>query len=75
MSEFGDIDPEDVYAADGEPDPLQLAIRLHNIRKYLADVNGQPFPAWDDLTPDEQHLAVAIFVDIVAWLRRQGTIR
>ena len=75
MSDFGDYEPEDAYSAEGEPDPLQMAIRYHRIREYLADVSGQPFPRWEDLPDGERILAVSIFIDIVRWLQRQGTMR
>lgn len=74
MTDFGDHDPDDSYNADGEPDPLQLAIQYHRIRKYLADSAGEPFPDWTDIADGERRLAVAIFASMVAWLKRQGAI-
>lgn len=70
MSDFGDFDDDD--ALDTEPpDPEQVAIRFH---KYWNDADSS-HPMWDSLTPAERAIAVAIFIRLIAWLRRQGAIR
>lgn len=66
--EFGDIEPDDVWCADGDPDPEQVAYRLHELRRYIDQLACQDPGAFDDLDPDEQTLAVAIGVVIVDWL-------
>jgi hypothetical protein len=67
--EFGDIEPDDVYAADSEPDPEQVARRLHELRAYLDDLTGgDRLARFEELTPDERTLADAVGAVIVSWL-------
>jgi hypothetical protein len=37
---FGDFDPDDGFASDGEPDVEQLAARLHEIRSAILVLAG-----------------------------------
>jgi hypothetical protein len=70
VSDFGDFDNDD--ALDTEPaDPEQVAIRFH---KYWNDEDSS-HPRWDELSPVEKAIAIAIFVRLFAWLRRQGAFR
>jgi hypothetical protein len=58
---FGDFDSDD--ALDHEPaDPEQTARKLHEIE------GGR----WDDLTDEQKAGRIALFVVLLAWLRRQG---
>ena len=66
---FGDIEPDDVFAADSVPDPEQVARRLHELRAYLDDLTGgDRLARFDDLTPDERSLADAVGGVIVSWI-------
>lgn len=67
MTGFGDFDPDD--AVDTEPaDPEQVAIRLHAIRR------AQSFESqtWDQLSPAQRAVRIAIVAELLDWLRRQG---
>lgn len=45
--EFGDLVPEDVFAAEGDPDPEQVARRLHEMRSAMRVLaGGLPLPPW-----------------------------
>ena len=58
--EFGDFEPEDAYAHDGEPEPLQLAIRLHELRSALVELAGHDkLPAWSDYDRREHEVDAA----------------
>ena len=47
MTDFGDIELDDIYADEGEPDPLQVAIRLHELRSAMLVLAGyEPLPPW-----------------------------
>lgn len=62
MSDFGDFDLLD--ALDREPaDPEQVARKLHELE------GGH----WDDLTADQRAARIALFVLLLAWMRRQGS--
>lgn len=67
---FGDIDPsgDDAYA-DARADPLQVAIRLHESRRWV----GSREAPWEELPEDARELAVALIVAILEWLRREGS--
>lgn len=69
--EIGRNDDYEDFAADGAPDPLQVAIRLHESRRWLG--SGQP--PWDELPADVKAVAVALMVALISWLVREGTIR
>lgn len=68
MSTFGDWDVED--ALDREPaDVEQVSFRLHRLRvevDLLAGAND--LPAWDDLAPEAQEMALGIGDVIVRYL-------
>lgn len=66
---FGDIEPDDVVTAGGEPAPEQVAYRLHELRRCVDQLAGQDPGAFDVLEPEEQTLALAIGGVIVDWLR------
>jgi hypothetical protein len=52
-----------------EPAPEQVAYRLHELREYLDSVAGShDLLRWDELTPTEQSLGIAIGEAIVAHL-------
>lgn len=68
---IGDTEPADQFAADGIPDPLQVAIRLHESRRFL----GSGEPPWDRLPEDVRKVAVALMVAIISWLISEGTLR
>jgi hypothetical protein len=64
MSEFGDWEAED--SLDTEPaDPEQVAI-------LYAELEGG---RWEDFTPEQRAARVAIFVTLLARLRREGSLR
>ena len=68
MSDFGDFDPDD--ALDVEPaDPEQVARRIHRLRLE----RGFETVQWDGLSPAVRERLVGIVVDVLAWLRRQGS--
>ena len=67
MSDFGDFDPDD--AIDTEPaDPEQVAIKFH---RYWREEFPES-PDWESLQPQERIMRIAIFVRLLAWMRRQG---
>jgi len=67
---FGDHDPADTFDPTARPDPEQVARRLHDLNR--ARSSG---PRWDEMTPAARLLAVAVVVDLLAWLRRSGHLR
>jgi hypothetical protein len=76
VSNFGDFDPADAF--DTEPaDPEQVAIKLQKLRVQL-DSNHprwrRPKP-WDELDEDERAIAIGIVVELITWMRRQGSMR
>jgi hypothetical protein len=70
VSSFGDFEEDDAY--DPSPaDPEQVARRLHALR-YREDLEAR---GWDELTPAERVLLVAIVAKLLGWLRRSGAMR
>lgn len=70
MSDFGDFDNDDAF--DTEPaDPLQVAIKLHRLRKRL----GWESDEWETFNDNERDELVGIARGLLDWLRRQGGIR
>jgi hypothetical protein len=65
---FGDVDADDVFAAEAPPAPEQVAYRLHALRRELDVLTGRDPGRWEDLTAAEQSLALSIGVVIVEWL-------
>ena len=60
------------YILDREPETAEeLARTLHNARRFVATT---PLPEWDDLSPDERAVGVALMGAILDWLRRQGAL-
>jgi len=70
VSDFGDFDNDDAFDTE-PPDAEQVAIRFHKYRFELDNSH----PTWDEMTPPQKALAIAIFVRLIDWLRRQGAIR
>lgn len=64
MSDFGDWDDDDAWANE-PPDPEQVARKLHRLE------GGR----WEDLTDEQRAARIALFVLLLAWLRRQGALR
>ena len=70
---FGDDGgADDSYAADGAPDPEQVARRLHEHRRWLS---ANALPIWEDMDTEEREVAVLLMGLIIDWLRREGTVR
>ena len=60
------------YILDHEPeDAAQLARTLHEARRYVATT---PLPPWEDVSPDDQAVGIALMDVILGWLRRQGAL-
>jgi hypothetical protein len=70
--EFGDIEPDDVYSAEGELDPVQVARRLHEIREFIG---GGTLPRWRDLPDEDRLFAIVLMVELIRWLRAEGAVR
>jgi hypothetical protein len=75
LSNFGDIEEADVYSAEGQADPASIARRLHETRQELEALRGRSLPDFDILSEEEREVAIKIMIIIVAWLRREGTLR
>jgi len=47
MTDFGDATLEDQFCSEGDPDPLPIAERLHELRSALRVLAGlSPLPLW-----------------------------
>jgi hypothetical protein len=57
--EFGDFEEADAYA-DEPADPEQVAIRMNELRAYLAEMAGEDLAAWDALTDEEKAIGIAL---------------
>jgi hypothetical protein len=69
MSMFGDIEEPDVWADDPTIDPLQVAMRLHRLRRELDVFGGElSRPDWADLAPEVRGHAVDAAVLTVYWI-------
>jgi hypothetical protein len=67
---FGDFTDDD--ALDTEPaDPEQVARKLHAIRLE----RGLEADEWEELVEERRALLVAVIGRLLAWLRRQGSLR
>lgn len=67
MSDFGDWDDDD--ALDHEPpDHEQVTYKLHDLRVALDEFAGANGVKWDDLTPGEQSLALALGQAVVDYV-------
>ncbi len=67
---WGDIEPDDVYSSGALADPDQVAYRMHELVAYLNAAAGSASAliSWDELTPSEQQLGLAIGAVIVQWM-------
>lgn len=72
--EFGDVDPDDAYTDGADPDPEQVAHRLHELRSWLAERGGDELPGWDELAADEQDVAVALGAHLIAAIAADSSI-
>jgi hypothetical protein len=72
MTRFGDIEPADMITADRTVDPLQVAVRLHEIRQDRERTRGVEVPDWDDLIDRDDR--VADVTAVLAWLTRSGAL-
>ena len=67
---FGDIEPDDLWDADPTVDPLQVAIRLHELRVMVDILAGHDDLArWHDLSEplqDRLEVSAVIIVDLIA---------
>lgn len=66
---IGDTEPDDDFVAGNVPDPVQVARRLHESRRWLGSLE----PEWDDLRPEERNIGVALMTAVLAWLIREGS--
>ena len=64
---FGDYEVDDAWDT-APPDPLQVAIRIHRIRRYLGRLGGIDPGDFFDLSAAEQADAVDAADRIVAWM-------
>lgn len=69
---FGDDDPADAYDVSSLPDPVQVARRLHEVRRFLDQLAGRDPGAWHHQPADHRDVAVAIVVAILDWLADEG---
>lgn len=65
--DFGDFDVEDAFDNAG-PDPLQVAMRLHRYRRYLAQLSGDDLGDYFDLSEFEQDRSLDLANFIVEWV-------
>lgn len=68
---FGDVEPDDLFD-DAPPDPEAVARIYAALRHRFAP--DQP-RRWEDLHPWERALLLYVFVELVARLRREGTLQ
>jgi len=68
VSDFGDFDDDDAFDRE-PPDPEQVAIKLHKLRRQHENL-----PTWELLSDDERQNAIAVIVLLLAWLKRQGAL-
>jgi len=64
---FGDFDVDDAMDT-APPDPFQVAMRIHRIRRYLSQLAGDDIGDFFDMTEAEQASAIHVGEDIVAWV-------
>lgn len=60
-------DDGEAYDPTADPDPVQVARRLH---EYGQAIDGRP--SWDELTDDQRAAAVEAIRRLLAWLVRSG---
>ena len=57
---FADIEPDDVWDADPFIDPLQVAIRLHELRDELDELVGRAGRRWSELVRRDQDYLLTV---------------
>jgi hypothetical protein len=57
---FGDDDPLDQYADEGEPDPQAVTMRIYEVAAFLDAAAEREIPGWDTLEGDEQAFLIAL---------------
>lgn len=62
----------DWFVAHPADSAEQMAIELHNVRRYFASLVGQRLEPWDDLDADHRDVAVAVAQAVVDWLHAEG---
>jgi len=81
---FGDWDPDDSFDPSEGPDALQVAIKLHKLRKAALDdlsqrerrrLRRREDDDWRDLDDADRDFEVEIIRRLIEWGRRQGTWR
>lgn len=70
MSDFGDYTPADAFCADGDPDPLQVGRRIHELRQELAELAGQRIA---DMNDAEEELASRFAAHVIDQLTGPAT--
>jgi hypothetical protein len=74
MSNFGDFDDDD--ALDTEPaDPVQVAIKLQDLRRRANLSRRVDRHDWDDLDDEDKAQLISIITALLTWMRRQGSDR
>ena len=69
MSMFGDIEEADLWDDDPTIDPLQVAMRLHRLRRELDVIVGElQRPEWDDLAPEVRTGALDVASLTIYWI-------
>lgn len=71
---FGDVDDDDAYTDGADPDPEQVAHRVHELRAWLAAQGGDALAGWDELDDDEHDIAVALGEHLVAAIASDPSI-
>lgn len=71
MSDFGDIEPDDIFDTD-EPDPAAVA-RIFVMEERTVTGDDER-PTFDELHPWEQAMLIYAFARLLARLRREGAI-
>jgi hypothetical protein len=72
-SDFADAEVDDMFDAEGEADPEQVARRLHEIRAEWAAFASETLDDYDDLSDDEAAVAAAIAGALIDRLAALGT--
>ena len=65
---FGDAEADDSYVEDNQPDPEQVARRLHELREAIDQLVGRNPAPYDELTEPEQQIAAAVALVIIEWI-------
>lgn len=70
MTNFGDDEEADAYDPTASPDPEQVARKLWKLRRAKVAL-----AKWDDLSDTERSDETSIIGELLAWLRREGSLR